>query len=69
MRLMTWNIHGALGRNPRFDLDHVVRLVQRHAPDIVALQEINSRRARGCTGDPFDILRRAWASTACGPRP
>ena len=58
VRLMTWNIHGALGGNPRFDPDHVVRLVQRHAPDIVALQEINSRRApEAHVGDPFDILQ------------
>ena len=39
IRVMTWNIHGALGGNPRFDLDRVVALVKRHAPDIVALQE------------------------------
>ena len=60
IRLMTWNIHGALGRNPRFDLDRVVQLVQRHAPDIVALQEIDSRRARAAHVDnPFDVLQRA----------
>jgi len=46
VRVMTWNIHGAVGRNPRFDLERVVALVQRHRPDIVALQEIDSRRAR-----------------------
>ena len=60
VRLMTWNIHGALGRNPRFDLDRVVGLVKRHAPDIVALQEIDSRRARAAHLDgPFEILRQA----------
>ena len=60
VRLMTWNIHGALGRNPRFDLDRVVGLVRRHAPDIVALQEIDSRRAREAHVDnPFDILQEA----------
>jgi endonuclease/exonuclease/phosphatase family metal-dependent hydrolase len=60
VRLMTWNIHGALGRNPRFDLDRVVALVQRHQPDIVALQEIDSRRARAAhLDDPFDVLQRA----------
>jgi endonuclease/exonuclease/phosphatase family metal-dependent hydrolase len=54
---MTWNIHGALGRNPRFDLDRVVSLVRRHEPDIVALQEIDSRRARAAeVADPFDVL-------------
>jgi endonuclease/exonuclease/phosphatase family metal-dependent hydrolase len=60
MRLMTWNIHGALGRNPRFDLARVVEYVQKHNPDIVALQEIDSRRARAAgMGDPFDVLREA----------
>lgn len=63
VRLMTWNIHGALGRNPRFDLDRVVDLVRRHAPDIVALQEIDSRRARAAEGrDPFDVLLDALGS-------
>ena len=46
LRLMTWNIHGALGRNPRFDLARVVEFVQKLAPDIVALLEVDSRRAR-----------------------
>lgn len=59
LRAMTWNIHGALGRNPRFDLDRVVALVKRHAPDIVALQEVDSRRARADgLDDPFDLLER-----------
>jgi endonuclease/exonuclease/phosphatase family metal-dependent hydrolase len=54
---MTWNIHGALGRNPRFDLDRVVAFVRGHAPDIVALQEVDSRHAGAA--DPFDALERA----------
>jgi endonuclease/exonuclease/phosphatase family metal-dependent hydrolase len=57
---MTWNINGALGRNPRFDLKRVVDYVQRHAPDIVALQEVDSRRARDAgLANPFDVLRGA----------
>lgn len=60
LRLMTWNIHGALGRNPRFDLERVVSYVRQHCPDIVALQEIDSRRARAAgMGNPFDMLRDA----------
>ena len=60
VRLMTWNIHGAVGRNPRFDLGRVVGLVRRHAPDIVALQEVDSRRSRAAgVDDPFDILEQA----------
>jgi endonuclease/exonuclease/phosphatase family metal-dependent hydrolase len=60
LRVMTWNINGALGRNPRFDLARVVDYVQRHAPDIVALQEVDSRRARDAgIANPFDVLREA----------
>lgn len=60
VRVMTWNIHGALGRNPGFDLDRVVALIRRHRPDIVALQEVDSRRPRqGTAGDPFAALREA----------
>ena len=47
VRVMTWNIHGAVGRNPRFDLARVVELIRRAGPDIVALQEVDSRRAHG----------------------
>jgi endonuclease/exonuclease/phosphatase family metal-dependent hydrolase len=56
VRVMTWNIHGAVGRNPQFDLARVIQLIQRTRPDIVALQEIDSRR-RPAKGDPFAILR------------
>jgi endonuclease/exonuclease/phosphatase family metal-dependent hydrolase len=63
LRVMTWNINGALGRNPRFDLALVVDYVQRHAPDVVALQEVDSRRARGAgVANPFEMLRDALGS-------
>jgi endonuclease/exonuclease/phosphatase family metal-dependent hydrolase len=66
---MTWNIHGALGANPRFDLDRVVSLVRRHAPDIVALQEIDSRRARAAHVDnPFVVLQQALGVHAVDAR-
>lgn len=67
VRLMTWNIHGAVGRNPRFDLARVVELIQRHAPDIVALQEIDSRRGLEC-GDPFMVLQQALGCHGVGAK-
>lgn len=66
---MTWNIHGALGRNPRFDLDRVIALVRRHAPDIVALQEVDSRRSRAAhAGNPFDELQAALGTHGVGAK-
>ena len=56
---MTWNIQGAFGCNPRFDLDRVIALVKSHAPDIVALQEIDSRSVRAHVGNPFEVLQAA----------
>lgn len=43
LRLMTWNIHGGVGPDRRFDLDRIAALVARHRPDILALQEIDTR--------------------------
>jgi len=59
IRFMTWNIHGALGRNPRFDLARVIELVGRWSPDIIALQEIDSRRRAPDVRDPFALLQEA----------
>jgi endonuclease/exonuclease/phosphatase family metal-dependent hydrolase len=67
--VMTWNIHGALGRNPRFDLNRVIEFVKGHAPDIVALQEIDSRRAREAhAGNPFDVLQDALGTHGIGAK-
>ena len=59
VRLLTWNIHGALGRNPRFDLDRVVELIRGWKPDLIALQEVDSRRKQPEGGDPFAVLQDA----------
>lgn len=60
VRVMTWNIHGAFGRNPRFDLDRVIALIKGHAPDVVAVQELDSRRPRAAgVAEPFAALQTA----------
>jgi endonuclease/exonuclease/phosphatase family metal-dependent hydrolase len=59
IRLLTWNIHGALGRNPRFDLERVIALIGRWQPDLIALQEVDSRRTLPGGGDPFVLLQNA----------
>jgi endonuclease/exonuclease/phosphatase family metal-dependent hydrolase len=67
VRIMTWNIHGALGRNPRFDLARVVAFIQAHAPDIVALQEVDSRRP-GIGPEPFGFLQSALGHFGIGAK-
>ncbi|HMJ45533.1 MAG TPA: endonuclease/exonuclease/phosphatase family protein [Pseudolabrys sp.] len=68
VRVMTWNIHGALGRNPRFDLGHVVELIRKWNPDIVALQEVDSRRAFADGVNPFEFLPGAIGVYGIGAR-
>ena len=58
MRVATWNIHGGVGADGRFDLARVVALLARAEPDIVALQEVDSRRAVPTHQHPFVVSAR-----------
>lgn len=43
IRLATWNIHAGIGADGRYNLDRIIRLLRSHRPDIIALQEVDSR--------------------------
>jgi endonuclease/exonuclease/phosphatase family metal-dependent hydrolase len=67
--MMTWNIHGAYGRNPRFDLERVIALIKSHDPDVIALQEIDSRRPRAVgIIEPFKVLQDALGTHGVGAK-
>jgi len=69
VRVMTWNIHGTLGRNRRYDLSRVVEIIRRNDPDIVALQEVDSRRPRAeVSDDPFSYLQRELGKHGIGAK-
>lgn len=59
IRFMTWNVHGAIVRNPRFDVRAVVKLIETWRPDVMALQEVDSRGRAGAADDPFALLQAA----------
>ena len=61
IRVLTWNIHAGIGADGCYNLDRILGLIDRHAPDVVALQEIEGR-GRTEAARPFAILR-----TALGP--
>ena len=56
MRIMTWNVHGTFTLNPKFDVDGVCSIIRHWSPDVVALQEVDSR---GRADDPFALLAKA----------
>lgn len=68
VRVLTWNIHGAFGRNPRFDLTRVVKLIDRWEPHIVALQEVDSRRDKHAGINPFEFLQRTLGEHGIGAK-
>jgi endonuclease/exonuclease/phosphatase family metal-dependent hydrolase len=69
VRIMTWNIHGAVGPDRRRDLARVVDLVRSHAPDIVALQEVDSRPQGAAKAEPaFEFLAQALGEHAAEAR-
>jgi endonuclease/exonuclease/phosphatase family metal-dependent hydrolase len=58
-RVMTWNIHGGVGPDGRFDLTRIVDTIERHRPDVLALQEVDSRRTLAPARSAFSVLREA----------
>jgi endonuclease/exonuclease/phosphatase family metal-dependent hydrolase len=43
LRLLTWNIHAGIGADRLYNLARIIDLIRSHAPDIIALQEVDSR--------------------------
>ncbi|MBI2253299.1 MAG: endonuclease/exonuclease/phosphatase family protein [Proteobacteria bacterium] len=57
IRLATWNIHAGIGSDRRYNLARIIEILRSHAPDIIALQEVDSR---GRMEDlPLEALTRA----------
>jgi endonuclease/exonuclease/phosphatase family metal-dependent hydrolase len=61
MRILSWNIHGGIGPDRRYDLARIIGLIQSHAPDIVALQEVDSR-GRKPEDAPLAALKQVLGS-------
>jgi endonuclease/exonuclease/phosphatase family metal-dependent hydrolase len=65
VRVMTWNVHGTFSLNPKFDLPAVIALIRKWSPDIVALQEIDSR---GGGSNQFTMLSDALGGHSVGAK-
>lgn len=46
IRLMTYNTHACIGLDGRHSPERIARVIARHRPDIVALQELDANRSR-----------------------
>jgi endonuclease/exonuclease/phosphatase family metal-dependent hydrolase len=65
MRLLSYNIHkGIGGRDRRYDLDRVVRVVEDENPDLICLQEVTYHARRCHYHDQPRLLARHFAAAA-----
>jgi len=65
IRVLTWNVHGCVGRDGVCDPDRVAGVLEAAQPDISALQEIDAR-TRASVQDPFSYFAKLfdWPSLA-----
>jgi endonuclease/exonuclease/phosphatase family metal-dependent hydrolase len=68
IRVLTWNVHGCVGRDGVCDLGRVARVLEAAQPDISALQEIDARTRRALAQDPFSYFAEALGWTAVSAR-
>lgn len=64
--VVSWNVHGFVARDGRFSPEPALRVLERLAPDVVALQEVEDRRWQGMPALDWLANRGGWHAWA-GP--
>jgi endonuclease/exonuclease/phosphatase family metal-dependent hydrolase len=67
LRLVSYNIHGCVGGDGRRDPDRVAAVLEALQPDIVGLQEVDSRLSRGGLDQAMILARRLGMELVEGP--
>ena len=58
LRVMTYNVHSSTGMDGRISPDRIARVIARHDPDVIALQELDVRMKRTGGLDQAGIIAR-----------
>jgi endonuclease/exonuclease/phosphatase family metal-dependent hydrolase len=58
LRIMTYNVHSCVGTDGRLSPERIARVIARHDPDVVALQELDVERARTGGVDQAAVIAR-----------
>jgi endonuclease/exonuclease/phosphatase family metal-dependent hydrolase len=58
LRVMTYNVHSCIGMDGKISPERIARLIGRHHPDVVALQELDLMRARTGGEDQPHIIAK-----------
>ncbi len=62
-RIMTYNVHGCRGMDGKLSTDRIARVVSRHEPDVIALQELDLGRIRSDGIDQSERIARRLEMT------
>lgn len=60
----TYNIHGGVGLDGRYDPHRIVKVLHEIDADVVGLQEVDSRSTPGRTVDQFELIAEAGGYSA-----
>ncbi|MBX6741240.1 MAG: endonuclease/exonuclease/phosphatase family protein [Acetobacteraceae bacterium] len=63
LRLMSWNVHGCVGIGRDPDPSRIAEVIAQHAPDVVALQELDVNRRRSGRLDQVQAIAGALRMT------
>ncbi len=58
LKVMTYNVHSCIGMDGRLSPERIARVIARHEPDIVALQELDAGRPRTGGADQAHLIAR-----------
>ncbi len=67
MRIVSYNIHGCVGTDGRRDPARIAAVLEALAPDVAALQEVDSRASRGGVDQAMILARRLGMQLVEGP--
>jgi endonuclease/exonuclease/phosphatase family metal-dependent hydrolase len=67
LRVLTWNVHGCVGRDGVCDPERVASVLEAAKPDVSALQEIDNRTKRAAH-DPFSYFGALFGWTTVAAR-
>jgi endonuclease/exonuclease/phosphatase family metal-dependent hydrolase len=67
IRVATYNIHAAVGADGRRDLERIAAVIEEIEPDVIGLQEVESRASRGSTDQAMRLAARLEMACVEGP--
>jgi endonuclease/exonuclease/phosphatase family metal-dependent hydrolase len=56
LKFLTYNIHYGIGRDKRYRLDRIIKVIEKEDPDVVALQEVDNHMDRTRFDDQSRII-------------